>query len=67
MAVKLLLDVRKAYNEQGLRAAESIVLGSERDVVSLARLLASVAWSKLGLSSDERESILRVLAGGGAG
>jgi adenine-specific DNA methylase len=67
MAVKLLLDVREAYNEQGLRAAENIVLGSERDVVSLARLLASVAWSKLGLSWDERESVLRVLAGGGAG
>jgi adenine-specific DNA methylase len=66
MAVKLLLDVREAYNERGLRAAESVVLGSERDVVSLARLLASVAWSKLGLSWDERESVLRVLAGGGA-
>jgi adenine-specific DNA methylase len=67
MAVKLILDVRVAYNRQGLRAAESIVLGSERDVVSLARLLASVAWSKLGLSSDDRESVLRVLAGGGSG
>jgi putative DNA methylase len=67
MAVKLLLDVRDAYKTQGLRAAEGIVLGSERDAVSLARLLASVAWSKLGLSSDERESVLRVLAGGGSG
>jgi hypothetical protein len=65
-AIKLLLDVRDVFAKHGLRAAEDVVMNAERDEVSLARLLVAVAWSKFGLSNDERDTLLKVLTVGGS-
>jgi adenine-specific DNA methylase len=65
-AVKLLLDVREVFTKHGLRAAEDVVMNAGRDEVSLAKLLVAVAWSKLGLSNDERDVLLKVLTVGGS-
>jgi adenine-specific DNA methylase len=65
-AIKLLLDVRDVFAKHGLRAAEDVVMNAERDEVSLAKLLVAVAWSKFGLSNNERDVLLKVLTVGGS-
>ena len=65
-AISLLLKVREVFAKHGLRAAEDVVMNAERDEVSLARLLVATAWSKLGLSNEERDTLLKVLAVGGS-
>jgi len=65
-AIKLLMNVREVFAKHGLRAAEDVVMKAERDEISLAKLLVAVAWSKLGLSKDERDTLLKVLAVGGS-
>jgi hypothetical protein len=65
-AVKLLLDVREVFTKHGLRVAEDVVMNAGRDEVSLAKLLVAVAWSKFGLSNDERDVLLKVLTVGGS-
>jgi adenine-specific DNA methylase len=65
-AVKLLLNVREVFTKHGLRAAEDVVMNAGRDEVSLAKLLVAVAWSKFGLSNDERDVLLKVLTVGGS-
>jgi hypothetical protein len=65
-AVKLLLDVREVFTKHGLRAAEDVVMNAGRDEVSLAKLLVAVAWSKFGLSNDEKDVLLKVLTVGGS-
>jgi hypothetical protein len=41
-------------------------MNAGRDEVSLAKLLVAVAWSKFGLSNDERDVLLKVLTVGGS-
>jgi hypothetical protein len=41
-------------------------MNAERDEVSLAKFLVATAWSKFGLSNDERDTLLKVLAVGGS-
>jgi adenine-specific DNA methylase len=65
-AIRLLMNVKEVFARHGLRAAEDVVMKAERDEVSLAKLLVAVAWSKFGLSNDERETLLKVLAVGGS-
>jgi adenine-specific DNA methylase len=65
-AINLLMNVREVFVKHGLRAAEDVVMGADRDEISLARLLIATAWSKFGLNSDERDNLLKVLAGGGS-
>jgi putative DNA methylase len=65
-AINLLMNVREVFVKHGLRAAEDVVMRAERDEISLARLLIATAWSKFGLNSDERDNLLKVLAGGGS-
>jgi hypothetical protein len=65
-AIKLLMNVKEVFARHGLRAAEDVVMKAERDEVSLAKLLVATAWSKLGLSNDERDSLLRILSVGGS-
>jgi len=65
-AVKLLLDVREVFTKHGLRATEDVVMNADRDEVSLAKLLVAVAWSKFGLSYDERDVLLKILTVGGS-
>jgi adenine-specific DNA methylase len=65
-AIRLLMDVKEIYARHGLRAAEDVVMNAERDEVSLAKLFVAVAWNKFGLSNDERETLLKVLAVGGS-
>jgi len=65
-AISLLMKVREVFAKHGLRAAEDVVMNAERDEVSLARLLVATAWSKLGLSNEERDTLLKVLAVGGS-
>jgi hypothetical protein len=65
-AINLLTNVREVFARHGLRAAEDVVMNAERDELSLAKLLVATAWSKLGLSSDERDALLKVLAVGGS-
>jgi hypothetical protein len=60
------MNVKEVFAKHGLRAAEDVVMNAERDEISLAKLLAAVAWSKLGLSKDERDTLLKVLAVGGS-
>jgi len=64
-AIKLLLDVREVFAKHGLRAAEDVVMNAGRDEVSLAKLLVAVAWSKFGLSNNDRDVLLKVLTVGG--
>jgi len=63
-AIRLLMRVREVFAKHGLRAAEDVVMNAERDELSLAKLLVAVAWRKFGLSDDERDSLLKVLAVG---
>jgi adenine-specific DNA methylase len=65
-AIRLLVNVKEVFAKHGLRAAEDVVMNAERDEVSLAKLLVAVAWSKFGLSNDERDTLLKVLAVGGS-
>jgi adenine-specific DNA methylase len=65
-AIKLLMNVKEVFARHGLRAAEDVVMKAERDEVSLAKLLVATAWSKFGLSNDERDALLKVLAVGGS-
>ena len=65
-AIRLLMNVREVFARHGIRAAEDVVVNAEREEVSLAKLLVATAWSKLGLSSDERDTLLKVLAVGGS-
>jgi hypothetical protein len=65
-SIKLLLGVKEVYVKHGLRAAEDVVMNTEGDAVSLARLLVAVSWSKLGLSSTDRDILLNILAVGGS-
>jgi len=65
-AINLLMNVREVFVKHGLRAAEDVVMRADRDEISLARLLIATAWSKFGLNSDERDNLLKVLAGGGS-
>jgi adenine-specific DNA methylase len=65
-AMKLLMNVKEVFARHGLRAAEDVVMKAERDEVSLAKLLVATAWSKFGLSNDERDALLKVLAVGGS-
>jgi adenine-specific DNA methylase len=65
-AIRLLMNVKQTYVRHGLRAAEDVVMKAERGEVSLAKLFVAVAWSKFGLSNDERETLLKVLAVGGS-
>jgi adenine-specific DNA methylase len=65
-AIRLLMNVKETYVRHGLRAAEDVVMRAERDEVSLAKLFVAVAWSKFGLSNDERDTLLKVLAVGGS-
>jgi hypothetical protein len=65
-AIRLLINVREVFAKHGLRAAEDVAMNAERDEISLAKLLVAVAWSKLGFSKDERDTLLKVLAVGGS-
>jgi len=65
-AIKLLTDVKEVIVRHGLRAAEDVVIKAGRDEVLLAKLLVATAWSKLGLSDDERDTLLKVLSVGGS-
>jgi len=65
-SIRLLMNVREVFARHGIRAAEDVVMNAEREEVSLAKFLVAVAWSKLGLSSDERDTLLKVLAVGGS-
>jgi len=65
-AIKLLTDVKEVIVKHGLRAAEDVVIKAGRDEVLLAKLLVATAWSKLGLSDDERDALLKVLSVGGS-
>jgi adenine-specific DNA methylase len=65
-AIGLLMNVREVFAKHGLRAAEDVAMNAERDEISLAKLLVAVAWSKFGLSKDERDTLLKVLAVGGS-
>jgi adenine-specific DNA methylase len=65
-AIKLVINIKEVFARHGLRAAEDVVMKAERDEVSLAKLLVATAWSKLGLSDDEKDTLLKVLAVGGS-
>jgi len=65
-AIKLLTDVKEVIVRHGLRAAEDVVIKAGRDEVLLAKLLVATAWSKLGLSDNERDTLLKVLSVGGS-
>jgi len=65
-AIKLVMNIKEVFARHGLRAAEDVVMKAERDEVSLAKLLVATAWSKLGLSDDEKDALLKVLAVGGS-
>jgi len=65
-AIKLVMNIKEVFARHGLRAAEDVVMKAERDEVSLAKLLVATAWSKLGLSDDEKDTLLKVLAVGGS-
>jgi len=65
-AIRLLVNVKEVFARHGLRAAEDVVMNAERDEVSLAKLLVATAWRKFGLSNDERDTLLKVLAVGGS-
>ena len=58
-SIKLVEDIRKTFRHLGVRVAEEKVAESERTVVDLARLLIALAWNKLGLQGNERETLLR--------
>jgi hypothetical protein len=60
------MNIKEVFARHGLRAAEDVVMKAERDEVSLAKLLVATAWSKLGLSDDEKDTLLKVLAVGGS-
>jgi adenine-specific DNA methylase len=65
-AIELVMNIKEVFARHGLRAAEDVVMKAERDEVSLAKLLVATAWSKLGLSDDERDILLKVLSVGGS-
>jgi adenine-specific DNA methylase len=65
-AINLLMRIREVFARHGLKVAEDVVMNAERDEVSLAKLLVAVAWSKFGLSNDERDALLKVLTVGGS-
>ncbi|MCQ4448711.1 MAG: hypothetical protein NO076_05665, partial [Sulfolobales archaeon] len=65
-AIELVMNIKEVFARHGLRAAEDVVMKAERDEVSLAKLLVATAWSKLGLSDDERDTLLKVLSVGGS-
>jgi adenine-specific DNA methylase len=65
-AIRLLMNVREVFARHGIRASEDVVMNAERNEVSLAKLLVATAWSKFGLSNDERDTLLKVLAVGGS-
>jgi adenine-specific DNA methylase len=65
-AINLLMRIREVFARHGLKVAEDVVMNAERDEVSLAKLLVAVAWSKFGLSNDEKDALLKVLTVGGS-
>jgi adenine-specific DNA methylase len=64
--INLLMRIREVFARHGLKVAEDVVMNAERDEVSLAKLLVAVAWSKFGLSNDEKDALLKVLTVGGS-
>jgi hypothetical protein len=40
-------------------------MNSDREAVSLARLLVAVAWDNLGLGVEDRELLLKIMSMGG--
>jgi adenine-specific DNA methylase len=64
-AIALLITLREIYMRHGLKAAEDIAMNSDREAVSLARLLVAVAWDNLGLSVEDRELLLKIISMGG--
>jgi putative DNA methylase len=63
--IALLITLREIYMRHGLKAAEDIAMNSDREAVSLARLLVAVAWDNLGLSVEDRELLLKIMSMGG--
>ncbi|ADV65586.1 DUF1156 domain-containing protein [Desulfurococcus mucosus] len=63
-SITLVEQVRKTMRELGVRAAEDIVLKSDRSTVDLARLLAAYSWDKLNIPPDEKDVLLKVLSTG---
>jgi hypothetical protein len=63
--IALLITLREIYMRHGLKAAEDIAMNSDREAVSLARLLVAVAWDNLGLGVEDRELLLKIMSMGG--
>jgi putative DNA methylase len=62
--IALLITLREIYMRHGLKAAEDIAMNSDREAVSLARLLVAVAWDNLGLGVEDRELLLKIMSMG---
>jgi len=63
-SLRLVQELVNTVSRLGVRAAENIVMQSDRSAVELAKLLVAVAWDKLKLNEDTRETLLTILSRG---
>lgn len=65
-SIRLVEEVERTLQKYGLRAAEDLVASMEQKVVSLAKLLITLSWDKLGITASQKEVLLKILQRGGA-
>jgi len=63
-SLRLVQELVNTVSRLGVRAAENIVMQNDRSAVELAKLLVAVAWDKLKLNEDTRETLLTILSRG---
>jgi adenine-specific DNA methylase len=63
-SLRLIQELVNTVSRLGVRAAENIVMQNDRSAVELAKLLVAVAWDKLKLNEDTRETLLTILSKG---
>jgi adenine-specific DNA methylase len=63
-SLRLVQELVNTVSRLGVRAAENIVMQNDRSAVELAKLLVAVAWDKLKLNEDTRETLLTILSKG---
>jgi adenine-specific DNA methylase len=63
-SLRLIQELVNTASRLGVRATENIVMQNDRSAVELAKLLVAVAWDKLKLNEDTRETLLTILSKG---
>jgi len=63
-SLRLIRELVNTVSRLGVRAAENIVMQSDRSAVELAKLLVAIAWDKLNIDEGTRETLLTILSRG---